>query len=100
MIIDGQRKKKEKRKEKKCFVGCFKKFGMFDGRKIFFEESRKQEAKAERRKKKERSKEKKREEKEKQKIIEHGQKEKREKRNAERGLKAHRTHTEAACFVL
>lgn len=45
-------------------------------------------------------KQKKREEKEKQKIIEHGQKRKREKQNTERGLKAHRTHTEAAYFIL
>lgn len=94
MIIDGQRKKKGKRKEKIfCWLLTKKEL---DGRKIFFEESRKQEAKAERRKKDQ----KKREEKEKQKIIEYGQKGKREKQNAERGLKAHRTRIEAACFIL
>lgn len=100
MIIDGQRKKKGKRKEKRrknFLLAAYKKEKSLTAE-IYFLQM--QEAKAERRKKKEKSKEKKREEKEKQKIIEHGQKGKREKRNAERGLKAHRTRTEAACFIL
>jgi len=54
MIIDGQRKKKGKRKEKIfCWLLTKKEL---DGRKIFFEKSRKQKQKAERKEKKKKSK--------------------------------------------